>query len=102
MRVCGARVRGACACVCVCAEPLLVSRSSALRRADPSVVHAARPTFVRAGMSGTMYKREDLAGMMDKLGDMMPEGMEGMEGMGGDDSPDVDDSGETEEPKEEL
>ena len=29
------------------------------------------------GMSGTMYKREDLSGMMDKLKDMMPEGMEG-------------------------
>ena len=47
-----------------------------------------------------MYKREDLAGMMDKLGEMMPEGMEGMEGMG-DGTPDVDDSGE-EEPKDEL
>ena len=40
-----------------------------------------------SGMSGTMYKREDLAGMMDKLGDMTAgmEGMEGMEGEGGDD-----------------
>jgi len=33
-----------------------------------------------SGMSGTMYRREDLAGMMDKLNDMMPEGMEGMGG----------------------
>jgi len=32
-----------------------------------------------SGMSGTMYRREDLAGMMDKLGDMTG-GMEGMEG----------------------
>jgi len=36
-----------------------------------------------SGMSGTMYRREDLAGMMDKLGDMMPEGMGG-EGEGAD------------------
>jgi len=58
------------------------------------------------GMSGTMYKREDLAGMMDKLGDMMP-GMDGMGGMeggmeggeGGDSSDDVDESAEG---KEEL
>mmetsp|Transcript_9208 Transcript_9208/g.20146 ORF Transcript_9208/g.20146 Transcript_9208/m.20146 type:complete len:309 (+) Transcript_9208:200-1126(+) len=36
-----------------------------------------------SGMSGTMYRREDLAGMMDKLGDLTGmEGMEGMEGMG--------------------
>eukprot|EP00966_Prymnesium_polylepis_P096345 2232759-Prymnesium_polylepis.1 len=48
-----------------------------------------------------MYKREDLAGMMDKLGDMMP-GMDGMGGMeggmeggeGGDSSDDVDESAE--------
>jgi len=33
------------------------------------------------GMSGTMYKREDLAGMMDKLGDLTA----GMEGEGGED-----------------
>jgi len=32
-----------------------------------------------SGMSGTMYKREDLAGMMDKLGDLTG-GMEGMDG----------------------
>lgn len=32
------------------------------------------------GMSGTMYRREDLAGMMDKLGDLTGEGMPGMEG----------------------
>ena len=32
-----------------------------------------------SGMSGTMYKREDLAGMMDKMNDMMP-GMMGEEG----------------------
>lgn len=33
------------------------------------------------GMSGTMYRREDLAGMMDKIGDMMPPGgLEGAEG----------------------
>ena len=45
-----------------------------------------------SGMSGTMYRREDLAGMMDKLGDMgLGEGMGGEEGAeGGDDqSPDV-------------
>ena len=29
-----------------------------------------------SGMSGTMYRREDLAGMMDKLKDMMPEDMD--------------------------
>jgi len=38
-----------------------------------------------SGMSGTMYRREDLAGMMEKMGDMAGmagmEGMEGMEGM---------------------
>ena len=28
-----------------------------------------------SGMSGTMYRREDLAGMMDKLQDLMPDGM---------------------------
>ena len=65
-------------------------------------------------MSGTMYRREDLAGMMDKLGDMGDmggmggmEGMDGMEGYGygdvpvpdvaggqkyGDDVPDYDDA----------
>merc|ERR1711871_522645 len=35
-----------------------------------------------SGMSGTMYRREDLAGMMDKLGDLTA-GMEG-EGEEGD------------------
>jgi len=35
-----------------------------------------------SGMSGTMYKREDLAGMMDKLGDLTG-GMGGMEGAEG-------------------
>ena len=63
------------------------------------------------GMSGTMYRREDLAGMMDKFGDMGGmggmEGMDGMEGYGygdepvpdvaggqeyGDDVPDYDDT----------
>merc|ERR1719164_235819 len=29
------------------------------------------------GMSGTMYRREDLAGMMDKMNDMMPGMMSG-------------------------
>ena len=33
------------------------------------------------GMSGTMYRREDLAGMMDKMNEMMP-GMMGEDGMG--------------------
>lgn len=32
-----------------------------------------------SGMSGTMYRREDLSGMMDKLGDLTA-GMEGGEG----------------------
>merc|ERR1719231_2041940 len=45
-----------------------------------------------SGMSGTMYKREDLAGMMDKLGDLTA-GMEGGEGG---------DEGGAEEGKEEL
>ena len=58
-------------------------------------------TTLCAGMSGTMYKREDLAGMMDKLGDMGMGGMgggEGMEGMPeGDTSDDVDESAEKEE-----
>jgi hypothetical protein len=31
-------------------------------------------------MSGTMYKREDLAGMMDKMNDFMPGMMGGGEG----------------------
>ncbi|KAL3918667.1 MAG: hypothetical protein SGPRY_005925 [Prymnesium sp.] len=55
------------------------------------------------GMSGTMYRREDLAGMMDKLGDMGLGGMgEGMEddGMPDDSGDDVDESAEEE--KEEL
>ena len=34
-----------------------------------------------SGMSGTMYRREDLAGMMDKMNEMMP-GMMGEDGMG--------------------
>ena len=51
-----------------------------------------------SGMSGTMYKREDLAGMMDKMNDMMPEGM-GMDGMGGEGEGD---EVEGSEPKEEL
>ena len=50
-----------------------------------------------SGMSGTMYRREDLAGMMDKLGDMTA-GMEGMEGMGGE----AGDAEGGEEDKEEL
>lgn len=55
------------------------------------------------GMSGTMYRREDLAGMMDKLGDMGLGGIgEGMEddGMPDDGGDDVDESAEEE--KEEL
>ncbi|KAL1500615.1 hypothetical protein AB1Y20_013267 [Prymnesium parvum] len=47
------------------------------------------------GMSGTMYRREDLAGMMDKLGDM---GLGGEGGVPmGDGSDDVDESAEKEE-----
>lgn len=42
-----------------------------------------------SGMSGTMYRREDLAGMMDKLGDMGMAPPEGEEGEESDDSPDV-------------
>jgi hypothetical protein len=34
------------------------------------------------GMSGTMYRREDLAGMMDKMNEMMPGMMGGEEGEG--------------------
>eukprot|EP00962_Isochrysis_galbana_P002468 scaffold660_cov134-Isochrysis_galbana.AAC.1 len=65
-----------------------------------------------SGMSGTMYRREDLAGMMDKLKDMMPEDM-GEEGGEPDDGvqPAVDEMGDVfdtvsglplVEPKEEL
>lgn len=36
-----------------------------------------------SGMSGTMYKREDLAGMMDKMNDMMPGMMDAAAGEGG-------------------
>jgi len=49
------------------------------------------------GMSGTMYKREDLAGMMDKLGDLTG----GMEGEGGEDG-ELGEDGEDGEAKEEL
>ena len=62
------------------------------------------------GMSGTMYKREDLAGMMDKMGDM--ESMMAGMGMGGEEgdpnagedpsfSPDAAEGGDEEE-KDEL
>ena len=41
-----------------------------------------------SGMSGTMYRREDLAGMMDKLNDMGLDGMDGMGGEAGDEASD--------------
>lgn len=46
------------------------------------------------GMSGTMYRREDLAGMMDKMKDFMPEGMGGEEGGEGSVNPAVDEEGD--------
>ena len=52
-----------------------------------------------SGMSGTMYKREDLAGMMDKMKELMPEGMEGMGGTEGDGDGEEAEGGEL---KEEL
>ena len=78
------------------------------------VLRCAQANLKDTGMSGTMYRREDLAGMMDKLGHMGDmggmggmEGMDGMEGYGygdepvpdvaggqeyGDDVPDYDDT----------
>ena len=57
-----------------------------------------------SGMSGTMYKREDLAGMMDKLGDMTGgmEGMEGAEGLEGEGGAEGGEGAGRDEPKEEL
>merc|ERR1740130_1747159 len=53
--------------------------------ADEKQMIDMQANLKESGMSGTMYKREDLAGMMDKMGDMGMggEGMEGMEGMEG-------------------
>ena len=50
--------------------------------ADEKQMQDMQANLKESGMSGTMYKREDLAGMMDKLGDLT-QGMEGMEGMEG-------------------
>jgi len=47
--------------------------------ADEKQMQDMQANLKDSGMSGTMYRREDLAGMMDKMGDMMG-GMEGMEG----------------------
>merc|ERR1719217_770636 len=50
--------------------------------ADEKQMQDMQANLKDSGMSGTMYKREDLAGMMDKLGDLTG-GMEaGMEGDG--------------------
>jgi len=46
-----------------------------------------------SGMSGTMYRREDLAGMMDKMKDLMPEG-EGEDELRGGVEPAMDEDGE--------
>jgi len=44
--------------------------------ADEKQMQDMQANLKETGMSGTMYKREDLAGMMDKLGDLT-QGMEG-------------------------
>lgn len=43
----------------------------------------AQANLKESGMSGTMYKREDLAGMMDKMGDLEKMMGAGGEAMGG-------------------
>jgi len=92
--------------VCKKKAPKLTSRKFdekfKMMSAEEKQMQDMQANLKETGMSGTMYRREDLAGMMDKLGDMtggMPgmEGMEGMEGMG-----EGEEGGEDGEAKEEL
>ena len=50
--------------------------------ADEKQMQDMQANLKESGMSGTMYRREDLAGMMDKLGDLESQfgGAEGGEG----------------------
>ena len=88
-----------------CACPLhdLMDERFEPMTADEKQMQDMQANLKESGMSGTMYKREDLAGMMDKMGDMMP-GLDGEEGedvlMEGSD--DVDESAEADAPKDEV
>eukprot|EP00316_Scyphosphaera_apsteinii_P004959 CAMPEP_0119313242 /NCGR_PEP_ID=MMETSP1333-20130426/28442_1 /TAXON_ID=418940 /ORGANISM="Scyphosphaera apsteinii, Strain RCC1455" /LENGTH=265 /DNA_ID=CAMNT_0007318039 /DNA_START=76 /DNA_END=873 /DNA_ORIENTATION=+ len=70
--------------------------------ADEKQMFDMQANLKDSGMSGTMYRREDLAGMMDKLGDQLGD-MGGAEGLEGGDEASTEESGAEEaSTKEEL
>ena len=75
--------------VCKKKPPLLKSRKEDEKfqpiSAEDKQMQDMQSNLKESGMSGTMYRREDLAGMMDKLGDYekMLEQEAGLDGAGG-------------------
>ena len=50
---------------------ILTAQFSLLLQADEKQMQDMQANLKETGMSGTMYRREDLAGMMDKMKDMV-------------------------------